>query len=261
MKLANCESKYKNLNRIQSFSEQGYATVELFRQICRNDEYLKQKLDEVEYLDATVSYGFMQTTENEIIFDTDTNKSRTITFDDDTVVDRDKSTAVIEHYVDDTTGTIVDQVVLPNTPGTLDQSVKNWAEGQINTHWYVGFDKNETYTLRSDWIMDNKLEGIPSVCRAQTFTIPSGKGGKLEAVALHIANNGSNNGNWGSPLIVQLWKTKEITVPKMTWDPKTQTNTPVAGQTETKLLLGLMVTRIIVLLKLHLTQVLLNQVS
>ena len=247
MKLANCESKYKNLNRIQSFSEQGYATVELFRQICRNDEYLKQKLDEVEYLtppavrkrfnpipiDATVSYGFMQTTENEIIFDTDTNKSRTITFDDDTVVDRDKSTAVIEHYVDDTTGTIVDQVVLPNTPGTLDQSVKNWAEGQINTHWYVGFDKNETYTLRSDWIMDNKLEGIPSVCRAQTFTIPSGKGGKLEAVALHIANNGSNNGNWGSPLIVQLWKTKEITVPKMTWDPKTQTNTPVAGETET----------------------------
>lgn len=244
--MANCEPKYKNLNRIQSFSEQRYATVELFEQICSNDEYLKQKLEELDYLtppavrkrfnpipiDPKVSYGFMETSENEIIFDTNTNKSVTIDFSDDSMIDYDMSSAVIEHYLDN--GTIVDQAVLPNTPGTVDKSVKNWtSDGQINTHWYVGYDKNATYQLRPNWIKDPKLSEIPSVCRAQTFTVPSGKGGKLEAVSIHLANNGTVWGNWGSPLIVQLWKTKELTVQKMSWDKKTKTNTPVSGQTET----------------------------
>lgn len=244
--MVNCEPKYRNLNRIQSFSEQMYPTVELFRQICQNDEYLKQQLEELGYLsppavrkrfnpipiDPKVSYGFMETTSNEIIFDTDTNKSVTIDFSDDSLVDRDKSSAVIAHYVDSDTGTIVDQAVLPNTPGTLDQSVKNWASGQINTHWYVGYDKNETYQVRPNWIKDPKLAEIPSVCRAQTFTVPSGKGGTLEAVSLHLANNGTVWGSWGSALTVQLWKTKSVTVPKMNWDSRTCTNTPT-GQNET----------------------------
>lgn len=244
--MVNCEPKYRNLNRIQSFSEQMYPTVELFRQICQNDEYLKQQLDELGYLsppavrkrfnpipiDPKVSYGFMETTEHEIIFDTDTNKSKTIDFTDDSMVDYDKSSAVIAHYVDN--GTIVDQAVLPNTPGDLDQSVKNWTtNNQINTHWYVGYDKNASYQIRPNWIKDPKLSEIPSVCRAQTFTIPEGKGGKLEAVSIHLANNGTVWGSWGSPLILQIWKTKSITVPKMNWDSRTQTNTPVAGQSET----------------------------
>ena len=244
--MVNCEPKYRNLNRIQSFSEQMYPTVELFRQICQNDEYLKQQLDELGYLsppavrkrfnpipiDPKVSYGFMETTEHEIIFDTDTNKSKTIDFTDDSMVDYDKSSAVIAHFVDN--GTIVDQAVLPNTPGDLDQSVKNWMDNnQINTHWYVGYDKNASYQIRPNWIKDPKLSEIPSVCRAQTFTIPEGKGGKLEAVSIHLANNGTVWGSWGSPLILQIWKTKSITVPKMNWDSRTQTNTPVAGQSET----------------------------
>ena len=244
--MVNCEPKYRNLNRIQSFSEQMYPTVELFRQICQNDEYLKEQLDELGYLsppavrkrfnpipiDPKVSYGFMETTEHEIIFDTDTNKSRTIDFTDDSMVDYDKSSAVIAHFVDN--GTIVNQAVLPNTPGDLDQSVKNWTtNNQINTHWYVGYDKNASYQIRPNWIKDPKLSEIPSVCRAQTFTIPEGKGGKLEAVSIHLANNGTVWGSWGSPLILQIWKTKSITVPKMNWDSRTQTNTPVAGQSET----------------------------
>lgn len=244
--MVNCEPKYRNLNRIQSFSEQMYPTVELFRQICQNDEYLKQQLDELGYLsppavrkrfnpipiNPKVSYGFIETTEHEIIFDTDTNKSKTIDFTDDSMVDYDKSSAVIAHFVDN--GTIVDQAVLPNTPGDLDQSVKNWRDNnQINTHWYVGYDKNASYQIRPNWIKDPKLSEIPSVCRAQTFTIPEGKGGKLEAVSIHLANNGTVLGSWGSPLILQIWKTKSITVPKMNWDRRTQTNTPVAGQSET----------------------------
>ena len=244
--MVNCEPKYRNLNRIQSFSEQMYPTVELFKQICQNDEYLKQELDELGYLsppavrkrfnpipiDPKVSYGFMETTEHEIIFDTDTNKSKTIDFTDDSMVDYDKSSAVIAHFVDD--GTIIDQAVLPNTPGELDQSVKNWMDNnQINTHWYVGYDKNKSYQIRPNWIKDPKLYEIPSVCRAQAFTIPEGKGGKLEAVSIHLANNGTVWGSWGSPLILQIWKTKKISVQKMNWNKRTKTNTPVPGQRET----------------------------
>ena len=174
----------------------------------------------------------METTEHEIIFDTDTNKSKTIDFTDDSMVDYDKSSAVIAHFVDD--GTIIDQAVLPNTPGELDQSVKNWMDNnQINTHWYVGYDKNKSYQIRPNWIKDPKLYEIPSVCRAQTFTIPEGKGGKLEAVSIHLANNGTVWGSWGSPLILQIWKTKKISVQKMNWNKRTKTNTPVPGQRET----------------------------
>ena len=243
--MSNCNPSYKNLNRIQSFSEQKYATVQLFEQICSNDEYLKQKVDELEYLtppavrkrfnplpiDKDASYSYNETSENEIIFDTNISKSITIDFSDDNLIDRDKSTAVIEHFVDG--GTIIHKAMLPKIPGTVDKSVKNWTNNnQINTHWYVGFDKNETYTIRPNWIKDPKLLEIPSVCRAQTFTIPSGKGGKLEAVSIHLANNGTVWGSWGSPLIVQIWKTKKVTSPAMTWDPKTKTNVPTGG-TET----------------------------
>ena len=193
--MVNCEPKYRNLNRIQSFSEQMYPTVELFKQICQNDEYLKQELDELGYLsppavrkrfnpipiDPKVSYGFMETTEHEIIFDTDTNKSKTIDFTDDSMVDYDKSSAVIAHFVDD--GTIIDQAVLPNTPGELDQSVKNWMDNnQINTHWYVGYDKNKSYQIRPNWIKDPKPgqretiawpTGNPYNCIAETSFDPS----------------------------------------------------------------------------------------
>ena len=45
-----CKPKYKNLNLIQSFSEQKYATVQLMNQVCSNDEYLRQKVEELNYL-------------------------------------------------------------------------------------------------------------------------------------------------------------------------------------------------------------------
>ena len=48
--MAKCNPSYKNLNEIQSFSEQRYATVQLMEQACMNDEYLKQEVDELGYL-------------------------------------------------------------------------------------------------------------------------------------------------------------------------------------------------------------------
>lgn len=242
--MVNCEPKYRNLNRIQSFSEQMYPTVELFRQICQNDEYLKQQLEELGYLtppavrkrfkplpiDESKSYGYTETKiDQNVIFDTVADKTFTVDFSDDSLIDRDKSSAVIEHFVDN--GNIIHQAVLPMAEGEVDKSVKNWVEpnSQINTHWYVGYDKNATYQIRPNWIRNNKLLEIPSVCRAQTFTVPEGKGGKLEAVSIHLANNGTVWGSWGSPLYVQLWKTKQVTVPKMNWDKRTKKNTPAGG--------------------------------
>ena len=244
--MADCKPKYRNLQRIQSFSEQRYATVELFEQICQNDEYLKQKLEEVDYLtppavrkrfsplpiDEKLSYGYTETSKDKyVIFDTVADKTFTVDFSDDSLIDYDKSSAVIEHFVDN--GNIIHQAVLPMAEGEVDKSVRNWTNtNQINTHWYVGYDKNATYQIRPNWIKDPKLLEIPSVCRAQTFTVPEGKGGKLEAVSIHLANNGTVWGSWGSPLIIQLWKTKKVNVKKMNWDKRTKKNIP-AGGTET----------------------------
>ena len=242
--MSNCNPKYKNLNRVQSFSEQRYATVQLFEQICQNDEYLKQKVEELDYLtppavrkrfnpipvDRDVSYSFLETTDNNVIFDTSSQSTVSIDFSDMSVIDSDMSTAVIESYEDN--GVIVHQAVVPHTLGEVDKTVKNWATGQINSFWYVGYDKNQTYQVRPSWLQDWRESDIPAVCRAQTFTVPSGKGGKLEAISLQIENNGTTSASWGSPLIVQIWPTKNKTFQKMTWDPKTRTNVPATG-TET----------------------------
>ena len=45
-----CKPNYKNLNEIQSFSEQRYVTVQLMEQACMNDEYLKQYCERLNYL-------------------------------------------------------------------------------------------------------------------------------------------------------------------------------------------------------------------
>ena len=36
--MSKCAANYKNLNRIKSYSEQGYATVQWAKQVCMNDE-------------------------------------------------------------------------------------------------------------------------------------------------------------------------------------------------------------------------------
>lgn len=237
--MVNCNPKYKNLNRVQSFSEQRYATVQLMQQVCMNDEYLKQEVDELTYLtppavrkrfnpipvDENISFGYFETTDNNVIFDSSTLKTVNIDFTDESLIDTEMSTAVIESFVDN--GSIIKQAVIPYQEGEVDKSVKNFNQGElINSYWYVGYDKNETYQIRPNWLKNWKLVEIPAVSRAQTFKVPSGKGGKLEAVSLQIQNNGTTWGSWGSPLIVQIWKTKQVRVPKTNWNNKTRKATP-----------------------------------
>ena len=227
-----CPPVYKNLG-LMSFDEQREVTVEMLRQICKNDEWLKQNLEKIEYLtppairkrftpvpvDTNKSYGYKITTDNNVVFDTGTNKEVFMDFDDTTLIDTNKTTAVIEGLLDN--DKIIHQVKIPQqTTSTIDKSTRNyspWAvkdsTGKIiggdmtaNEHWYIGFDKNRHYETRPNWLENQLNNEIPSIGRAQTFKAK--KTGLLESIVLNIkASAGEDKYNTASPLIVQIRKT------------------------------------------------------
>ena len=240
----NCPSQYKNLNQIQSFSEQMYPTVQWAEQNCKNDEYLKQKTDELEYLtppavrkrfspillDELNSFGCKinssrnASKKNTVTFNGDTAEEVVIDFTDFNLIDLNKSDVVFESIPIKTNGVITGSQKRAAVPmvqeSTVSYACKTFSQGDsINSYWYVGYDKSKSYQVRSDWIKDIFDEEIPSVVRAQTFTIPNGiSGGKLESVDLQIENNGTTTSNWASPLIVQIWRTIQKKVEKTTWN-------------------------------------------
>lgn len=239
-----CKPKYKNLNLIQSFSEQRYATVQLMEQACQNDEWLRQKVENLSYLsppavrkrfspilvDDNQSYGYnisgkkkdenntKDIASNEIIFDFEQTKQVKIDFTDFNLIDENKSDCRFVSLIDN--GAEVHEAVIPSVESSaLNTSVKNFTEGaKINSYWYVGYDKAKSYQVRPDWIWNEFDSEIPSIARAQTFKVPAGTQGLLESVSLYIQNNGVTNSNWGSPLYVQIWNTEEKTVQKTKWD-------------------------------------------
>ena len=110
-----CDPKYKNLNYIQSFSEQGYATLQLMQQACMNDEWLRQKVLKLGYLtppatrirmsdfklwvDPLHSYGYAIDADGNIVFDSPKTIPITVDFvDDDDKIDWQKTDAVIVSY-------------------------------------------------------------------------------------------------------------------------------------------------------------------
>lgn len=118
-----CAANYKNLNRIQSFSEQSYATVQLMKQACMNDEWLRQQVEELRYLsppavrkvynplviDDVHSYGYQENTDNTVSFSARTSDQIVIDFNstkingreiDDDFIDYSKSTCDFVKYVD-----------------------------------------------------------------------------------------------------------------------------------------------------------------
>ena len=118
-----CGANYKNLNRIQSFSEQSYATTQLMKQACMNDEWLRQQVEELRYLsppavrkvynpliiDDMHSYGYQENTDNTVSFSSKTNEQIVIDFHnttingkqiDDDYIDYSKSTCDFVNYVD-----------------------------------------------------------------------------------------------------------------------------------------------------------------
>ena len=239
----NCPAEYKNLNEIQSFSEQMYPTVEWALQNCKNDEWLKKKVEELEYLtppairkrfspillDKVNSWGCKlnsgeDSRKNTVTFNDDIVDELIVDFTNFSIIDENNTDCAFETIPVKTGGVITGEQMRACVP-MIESSEVNYdcatyhtGEG-INSYWYVGFDKTKPYQVRPDWLADIFDEEIPSVVRAQTFKIPAGiSNGSLESIDLFIQNNGTTTSNWGSPLIVQIWKTKQKKVQKTYWD-------------------------------------------
>lgn len=237
--MAKCPPNYKNLNEIQSFSEQRYATVQWAEQNCENDEYLKREVDELNYrsparirkrwkpitVDEINSYGYLINPNNIVTFSNKTGDTFTIDFSEFSHIDQNKSDCDFTVYKDSNDVEHQCATIPKEQTSNINYQCRNMTSGiHSNSFWYVGFDKNKPYQIRPDWLktprgyMDKE---IPSVCRAQTITIPSGiEDGILESVDLRIENNGSYHTNWGSPLYVLLCKTHLVKSEKKQWDKK-----------------------------------------
>lgn len=236
-----CNAKYKNLNLIQSFSEQMYPTVQLFQQACMNDEWLRQQVEKLKYLSPpavrtklpfsewidNVSYGYdIRTNEltgdSEVVFNNSLEKSILIDFKDESLIDKTQTTAHIEKF-NDADGIHYQAVVPMDVPSTIVDTSTNHKNGNgSNSYWYVGYDKNKPYVVKPAWVKNPKNANIPSIVRAQTFKCTmdsfdsSIKEGLLESVTLLLQNTGEITHGWSSPLYVQIWPTaqKDVTVKK-----------------------------------------------
>ncbi|WP_407422041.1 hypothetical protein [Methanobrevibacter sp.] len=229
-----CNPNYQNLNTVKSYGEQKQATVQWADQVCANDEYLKQEVDELNYrsparirkrwqpilVDDQNSYGYTVNPNKTVTFSELLSDNVTIDFSDFSMIDVERSDCDFKIFKDGNNVQHKCATIPMVKTGTSITTCRNLNPGDsINSFWYCGFDKNKEYHIRPDWIKDWKDSEIPSVCRAQTITIPNGvTNGILYSVDLRIENNGTNNSNWGSPLYVQIWKTKPVTVEKTYWD-------------------------------------------
>ena len=283
-----CPAKYKNLNYIQSFSEQGYATIQLMQQACMNDEWLRQRVLKLNYLtapavrkwyrngewiDDKISYGYAINSNGEICFNNLIEKEVIVDFiNDDEWIDFDKTDAIImsQDGTEVTTTLVSNDVLQANdydengnlltvendgeisgstvVPPTPEPQIRHWCQlpfedeaekkilitttekpvevlntatktiynKQTNSAWYVGFNKKKTYYVRPDWLKNWKDKEIPSVARGQTFKAQSS--GKLASIDLRLDYNGTLTSDCGSPLYVQIWKTKKKKVVKTVWN-------------------------------------------
>lgn len=288
-----CPAKYKNLNYIQSFSEQGYATIQLMQQACMNDEWLRQRVLKLNYLtppsvrkwyqngewiDDKLSYGYTINSDGSVGFNQLIEKRIYIDFlNDDDLIDPKTDVKIMSDVTNDTeiplttnieeskeeyndegqyvemdnnneiTGVVDDVLdVVPDvsywcqlpfenevdkytytttsvTPAKLevvDKTTSTITEKGGNSAWYIGFNKSKNYYVRPDWIKNWKDGEIPSVCRGQTFK--ANATGYLKAIDLKLDYNGTHSSDCGSPLYVQIWKTKKEKRKKQIWNNTTK---------------------------------------
>ena len=258
--MINCKPKYKNLNRIQSFSEQRYVTVQLLEQACMNDEYLKQFCDKLYYLtppvvrktfkdmgnfiDESKSFGYQLNSNDEITFSSSKHVPITVDFNDLTLIDLDKTTASIvvenediiplgenETYenTEGTDGFSVKHICrLPthaetvSTDAEWDFTTRNFKSGDTcDSAWYVGFNKSKNYYIRPDWLTVNKWRDYEIPSIVRAQTFKAKTTGTLVAVDLRLEYNGAGyHSTAGSPLYVQIWRTHKRKVNKIKWDSK-----------------------------------------
>ena len=257
--MTKCNPSYKNLNEIQSFSEQRYVTVQLMQQACMNDEYLKQYCERLNYLsppavrigledlenwiDPNKSYGYTADN-NEARFSGEVADSIKIDFNDTSMIDLEKTTTTIVSFIDgvpdlgpgetyeDTEGTdegtVLYRCELPRNSELIhNEAVYDYTTGNIdpayppNTAAYIAFNKSKNYYVQPAWLKNWRDYEMKSIARAQTFKAKTD--GTLVAVDLELDFNGYNwHGNTGSPLYVQIWETHKKQVKKTKYDPTSQ---------------------------------------
>lgn len=241
-----CPPNYRNLNTIQSYSEQKYATVQWCEQNCENDEWLKREIEKLKYLappnirkkfyigesvNEKGSWGYGINSKDSVKFSTETHKSLFLDFannKDDDWIDWTRTNVVKMAYtVDDGDGNQIpkSKIVLPNKVEDRSIAPTNEYFGTgidnvgYNSAWYVGFDKSKNFYLKPAWIKDWKNPKIPSIARAQTFKVPSDKAGRLVSVTLDLEYNGEPSAA-SSPLYVQIWTTYKAKAYDSSWDNK-----------------------------------------
>jgi len=232
--MAKCPPEYKNLNEIQSFSEQRYATVQWAEQNCENDEYLKQAVDELNYqsparirkrwkpivVDDNHSYGYLMNPNGVVTFSDLINYTFMVDFSDFSMIDTVRSDCDFVTYTDNNDVEHQCATIPQVDSGTLNLNCANMDDKiKVTSFWYVAFDKNKPYQVRPDWIKNHMDGEIPAIVRAQTITIPSGvTDGMLESIDLQIGNIGPTGSNWADPLYVEIWKAEKVKVEKKKWD-------------------------------------------
>lgn len=241
-----CPPNYRNLNTIQSYSEQKYATVQWCEQNCENDEWLKREIEKLKYLsppnirkkfnigesvNEQGSWGYGISSKDSVKFSTKTYDSLFLDFANnkgEEWIDWTRTNVVKKAYtVDDGNGNQIpkSKIVLPNhiEDRSIPPEYAYFGTGidnkGYNSAWYVGFDKSKNFYLKPQWIKDWKHPDIPSVARAQTFKVPTGKGGRLSSVDLALEYNGEP-ALASSALYVQIWTTYQASAYVSSWDNK-----------------------------------------
>ena len=237
--MSKCKPVYKNLNLIKSFSDQRYVTVQLMEQACMNEEWLRQQVKSLDYqvppsyrkrfcpilLDSAQSWGCVISTDNEVIFNNSTSDRIDIDFDENMFrVDDMQSTCDFESYTEggDDNKAIKHRAVLHTKEITNEFTGESCVNNnkKVNSFWYVGFDKNQPYNMRPDWLKNWRDMEIPSVARAQT--IKCNETGYVSSISIALENTGVIHSNWASPLIVQIQDTVKKSVVKTKWNNKTK---------------------------------------
>ena len=196
-----CPARYKNLG-LETFGDKKKVTEEILKQCCKNDEWLRQNVEELRYLsppavrksmqvgemyDDVKSWGcdvnadgrvqFSNTTFDTISMDLSSEEGLSRWYDDV------QSTTKLEHN-DDRNCTVVrpdytEVETQPEIVGTFGSGVD--IKG-YNSAWYVGFDKTKPFYLKPKWLGEGwkkyvtstnfKKDIIDAVARAQTFKVP-----------------------------------------------------------------------------------------
>lgn len=255
--MTDCPPNYRNLNRIQSFSEQRYVTVQLMEQACQNDEYLKQYCDKLNYLsppairkaykpviiDPDNSWGYEQsTTDGSIYFNPTKQEVITVDFTDMSLVSSEtdqniefKSLNPAEVEPSNPTEETGYGSVTP--ADAVDTTDPEFSCELASTEYIV--DKRTMYSgIKNEGTVDGywyisfnkdknyyvRPDWIKSVFDneipsvCRAQTFKAKKSGKIASVELKLNYNGGPRSNCGSPLYVQIWPTYKKRVKKRQWD-------------------------------------------